>query len=305
MWLDFLTGFHKAIKMSPAFHVTNLAVGTTAITLQAVGVAAFPVAAGALAIHISVEAARRTYVHYNTNKYLDSMNDHLFHPRGLHSVIMKYNPSSTSADQVVDMNTAITQAVSSRVDPAHRSKLHMSSGTTTSDFQMPVAAPLIFPSLDELSEADKAKHENTSFLADYFDRRAQAKFAAQHPGSALNVLPQTKFASKYSDPTSAASTGGLVGLVSGGKVPDRRTRRQNRYTGYGQNGQNYGGNTQPGQYPAQNERRSGHGPIGMLKKAIGENVLYLMVVNLPSEEEMAQVKDILDKQSGGVSGEMM
>jgi hypothetical protein len=43
----------------------------------------------------------------------------------------------------------------------------------------------------------------------------------------------------------------------------------------------------------------------MLKKAIGENVMYLMVVNLPSEEEMARVKDILDKQSGGVSGKMM
>jgi hypothetical protein len=42
----------------------------------------------------------------------------------------------------------------------------------------------------------------------------------------------------------------------------------------------------------------------MLKKAIGENVMYLMVVNLP-REEMARVKDILDKQSGGVSGKMM
>jgi hypothetical protein len=286
MWLDFLTGFHKAIKMTPAFHVTNLAVGTTAITLQAVSGPCLPVTAAALAIHISIEASRRAYVHYNTNKYLDSMNDRLFHPRGLHAVIMKYNPSSTSATEVIDMNSTITRAVSSRIDPAHRSALHMSSGTTRSDLQLPTAAPLIFPALDSLSAAN---HGKSGFLSDYFDRRARATFAAQHPDSKLNVLPQTGFASQYADPTSGVNHGGLRGLVTGGRVPDRMTRRRDKSAGYA-------GNTQTGQSGPKAGPRGG---IGMLKKAIGQDVLYLMVVNLPSEEEVGQVNEILGEQACG------
>lgn len=151
--------------------------------------------------------------------------------------------------------------------------------------QLPAAAPLIFPSLDALSAADQAKHGKTSFLADYFDRRAQAKFTAQHPTSALNVLPQAQFASRYSDPTSAANTGGIKELVTGGKLGGSRKE------------QSCGGqDTQAGQAPAQSE---GRGPISMLKKVVRENVLYLMVVNLPSAEETAGVNDILDD---GVSG---
>lgn len=45
-----------------------------------------------------------------------------------------------------------------------------------------------------------------------------------NPNSKLNVAPPAEFRSRYADPNSAASNGGLIGLVSGGKIKGIRYR---------------------------------------------------------------------------------
>lgn len=45
------------------------------------------------------------------------------------------------------------------------------------------------------------------------------------------------------------------------------------------------------------QRRNGR--MGILKKQMKENVLYLMIVNLPTAAKMKEVKEILDRKQNG------
>ena len=40
-----------------------------------------------------------------------------------------------------------------------------------------------------------------------------------------------------------------------------------------------------------------HSPMSMAKRLVKQNVLYLMIVNMPSEEEMAEAAKLLDTQT--------
>lgn len=101
------------------------------------------------------------------------------------------------------------------------------------------------------------------------DRRAQAEYNAENPKSSLSVPQERQFAFRFSDPTHPANSGSFVSLVTGGKyVPRSRIRAR--------------------------------GPIGRIKKATGtekgikkvlkQSVLYLMLVNMPTEEEMEEAR---------------
>lgn len=167
------------------------------------------------------------------------MNDDYFVPRGLYCLIMTYMPESSENHESVD----ITQKISSSISPSSSgmqqafSHMRLSSGKTYGELELPEAAPLIFPALDQLAEntseegVKKQSRLRTSqkFVADYFDRRAQASYAAKNPGSSLTVPQSAPFASRYSDPNHAANSGSLMSLVTGGAVNPRERRQQRRY----------------------------------------------------------------------------
>lgn len=120
-----------------------------------------------------------------------------------------------------------------------RNDLKSTSGKTHTEFEIPEAAPLIFPHLDaaaaeEGEEEEAGKKKSTSafkksgkFVSDYLDRRAHAVYNAENPGSSLSMGMPPEFRSRYADPTHPASSGSLIGLVTGGKV-DRRDKSQSR-----------------------------------------------------------------------------
>ena len=56
----------------------------------------------------------------------------------------------------------------------------------------------------------------------------------------------------------------------------------------------YGGSNNSGQDPRR-YRRQGVGPLGMVKRVMREDVLYLMIVNMPSEAELAEARELLAK----------
>lgn len=64
--------------------------------------------------------------------------------------------------------------------------MKLSSGTTYGELEMLEAAPLIFPALDQIAEAEGSDNAQKSnqfknsgrFVTDYFDRRAQAKYVS-------------------------------------------------------------------------------------------------------------------------------
>jgi len=212
---------------------------------------------------------------------------------------MTYKPEDSATHESVD----ITQAINKYLIPASGVKqtmknLRKSSGKTYGEMEMPEAAPLIFPALDALADSTtaegvqkKTKLKNSQkFVADYFDRRAQAKYAAENPESSLATAQETKFASRYSDPNHPANSGSIIDLLTGGAlnvkalkqgmVGNRRIHRVLR-------GQDI--NPRTGQRRGRNE--------GLVKRMLKKDVLYMMIVNLPSEVELAAGRASVQSES--------
>lgn len=157
-------------------------------------------------------------------------------------MILTYKPEASATHASVD----ITKAISSYDGPATSSmkanlrNLRLSSGKTYGELEMPEAAPLIFPALDALqdstNEASVQKQNklksSQKFVADYFDRRAQAKYEYENPTSTLAKSQEKQFASRYSDPNHPANSGSLVSLITGGAL-DLKGRRDMRRAGRG------------------------------------------------------------------------
>jgi hypothetical protein len=270
------------------------------------------------------------------------MNDKLFKPRGLYALIMTYKPSSSSGDEVVDLNTNITKAVGARFDGQGK-KFKSSSGKTKGELQLPEPAPLIFPDLDSLPENQKKDaRKKSEFMDDYFDRRAQAQFEAENPGSKL-IAPRKKFVPRFSDPDDPIYSANIITLATGaiGKVSRAAGLGGGRgggvgeggfggkgggfgeglgggrggglgggfgwglgggrgigFGGLGGRGGGFGGTGQPGSGSQSQSGGMGRGPggiLGSLKKKMKENVLYPMVINLPSEEEIRAALAVVEE----------
>lgn len=292
-WFEFLDGFGKAIKYSPAFHVTNIAVGMAALGVTVVAGPMLITHAVALTVHTSIEASRRGYIRYQSNKFLDSINDQYFKPRGLYCMVFTYNPKSSKAVESVDVQESIEKGIAKRVD-GDGSKFGGTAGETHHDWELPESAPLVFPELDKQIDQSGGKMKQAGhFMQEYGNRKARAKFEAENPDSRLNVLPQEEFASRYSDPNHPANSGNPIDFLTGGKT-NRGTLRSRLQERRGMMQQ------RRGKSPRKEGGSSGRGGVlGAAKRKMHEDVVYLMVVNLPSEEEMERIKaDVGSKQMG-------
>ena len=117
----------------------------------------------------------------------------------------------------------------------------------------------------------------------------------------MQAAPQ--FASRYSDPNSAANSGSLIALVTGGKVNPvgRRGLRHQRQQDRAKDREERRGYAtrrdvrREQRRGPDGRRRKGKGPIGYVRRHIKEGVLYLMVVNMPTEEEMKVASAALAK----------
>ncbi len=223
-WIEFLKGFDKSKHQHKYFHYVNAAVWVADKVRTAVEGVSIIARFVTMAIHLSVEAGRRAYMNKEENKFLDRMNDEFFKPRGLFAMVIKFDPKSDEPDGTIDVTTGINQKVAKRDDDDRsnwKNYFQGSSGKTHHEDEIPEFAPLVFPELDNLPEEKKegaVKHFG-SFMGEYYDRRGQAKFDAENEDSKLSgVTGEHEFASRYSDPNSAASKGGLVSTFSG-KLP--------------------------------------------------------------------------------------
>jgi len=218
-FLTFLKNFHEASKPSKyiaAVFVAASIVGLVPNVYTMVVSTVVQVAAGTAA---EVQRRRRA------NTFLDLMNEHLFKPRGLFAMVMCFKPNATRPIEVaeIDVDALVTQH-----ETAPTSGL-AAQGKTYGEVELGEVAPLIYPSLDAAA-ADpnsNAFKRASKFLQEYGDRRAQAVYNAQHPGSTLGNPQDIRFVSRYSDPNHPASSGSLISLLTGGHV-NPMTRRQQR-----------------------------------------------------------------------------
>jgi hypothetical protein len=225
------------------------------------------------------------------------MNEKFFKPHGLYALVMAYIPDSDDLVQDVDMNTNVLTSIASR-EVGQKSRFANAHGTTKREIEIPESAPLIFPELDALPESEKENvfKRSGKQLGNYFDRRAQAKFEKQHPESKLNLHQERHFASRFSDPNHPANSGSLIALVSGGAIDttesDRaKAQRKARKRQY-QDMRRVARGREPRYDTSGMNKRT---PKGGIKGMMRSDVLYLMIVNYPTESELREAAKVMEK----------
>ncbi|QSZ32225.1 hypothetical protein DSL72_001798 [Monilinia vaccinii-corymbosi] len=189
-FLEFVDDFNEAHKASPYLDAVNVAA-------QGVGFApGITPMVVSMVVPIAVRAAKCYQTQRQSASFLDRANSDLFIPHGLFAMVLVFKP-----DQTRDPSGAPGQV------------------------QLPSSAPLIYPEDDRRAQQTGLKKMG-HFIADYGDRRAQARFAHQNPDSPL-AGPIPAFESRWGDPNHPGNSGGLKSLLTG--VPDdRSSRKQDR-----------------------------------------------------------------------------
>ncbi|GKZ91597.1 hypothetical protein AnigIFM59636_004232 [Aspergillus niger] len=353
MFLEFLETSNRACQATPWLQAINLASIGTMFIPEAISIAVSILIQLATDVAMAVDGRRRT------NKFFDKINDEFFRPRGLFCLVMTWKPGSDSPYATFDMNSTISTAIEhggAGLMNKVRHKLKSSDAKTHGTLPFSECAPLIFPDLDELAEHRgdnqsklKGAKRRKEFVSDYWDRRSQAKFMMKNPDSALSQGHKPTFTSRYADPSHPASSGSLVGLLTGGYMIGERlvqlrsgisgtdSRRglsrqsietpplslgglaagiraarfgrspaedpQGRSVMQGEEGYpqpvteaSTGGQSVPSRGRGIRDLRQAGSivsPIGGIKKLLKENIIYLMIVNMPSEEDMEAARRIL------------
>jgi hypothetical protein len=143
-------------------------------------------------------------------------------------MVLTWNPETDATEVGININDMIHQ---NQTPPEGIAKVKHSfrpSMGNTNGVAFTETAPLVFPALDKLDGNDSAE---------YFDRRAQAKFAAEAPDSQLVVGPKPTFTSRYADPNNASNSGDMLALLTAGKL----SMPQRGGFGGGMGGRGFGG----------------------------------------------------------------
>jgi hypothetical protein len=224
------------------------------------------------------------------------MNESFFKPHGLYALVMAYKPDSDDLLHSTDMNTNIQTSIASR--SSGRGGRFANASGTTREIEIPESAPLIFPGLDALPENEK---ENSfkrcgKRLGDYFDKRAQANFEKAHPESKLALHQERHFASRFSDPNHPANSGSLVALVSGGAIDttesDRAKAQRKALKRQHQDARRMARGREP-RYESNGMNK--RAPQSGIKGLMRSDVLYLMIVNYPTEAELKEAAQVLER----------
>ena len=192
-----------------------------------------------------------------------------------------------------------------------KEKLQVSSSTTEGSIAMPQAASLVFPHTiqpNEGPETFKGKFKDfQKVLADYNDRRAQIRYGEKDTVSGL-ALPaeQTKLRTALADPNHPINNNGFKGLFSGGK----NVRSVSQEGGLDPKSMSED-STEQGGLSRQESWESGHGENSLSKtisqeseqsgkqdgaikrklaKVMRKDILYLLIVNMPSKEEVGRAE---------------
>lgn len=219
-FLDFVDKLNKAVAPSPWLQAINLA----AFAGQAVP-EPFTIMIS-LAVKKAADAASELHSRSKTNRFLDRVNDSFFAPRGLVALVMTWKPSQKD-DMFAQVEFDTMQSSITKASDGSKSRRLFESSSGATSFEWPTTAPLVFPVLDELADAEnddgaQAKKQSAvkrggKFVGEYMDKRARAKWAGENPDSNMaNAAGKEKFSSRYADPNHPASSGDPIALLTGG-----------------------------------------------------------------------------------------
>ncbi|KAF2740707.1 hypothetical protein EJ04DRAFT_558693 [Polyplosphaeria fusca] len=239
-FLRFLQNFEDASQASPWLNAVYLTAGAIGFVPGHITMAV------AISVQIAAGTAIELQSRYKANAFLDQMNKELFMPLGLYAMVLlcKDGPEesgSVMGVQSVNLENAKNiakwglpkDAEDDEMDIKKSAKLirpiRLTSGKTKAS-EMPLEiAPLIYPGLEDMIEHPAIKRDenfkerlmrNKLFVAEYFDRRAQAEYTGNNPDAALTKASSSnyEFKSRFADPNHPCNNGHLFSLVTGGKI---------------------------------------------------------------------------------------
>jgi hypothetical protein len=151
---------------------------------QIVGMVPEPIImAVTISVQVAVGTAQELQSRHRTNNYLDQMNTKLFQPHGLFCLLMTYKPDAYSAGEPV-MTAGIISKTITPSDSKFKEQMKMfklTSGQSKGELELPQAAPLVYPGLEEAIGKENAFKGSSKFVADYMDRRGAAKYVSRFP----------------------------------------------------------------------------------------------------------------------------
>lgn len=346
-YVRFIQNFHKASQASPIFNILVISANIAGLVPSAIAMAVSISVQVAARTGQEIQGRYRTNTYLDDiNKEL--FMPHGLYAMVIKYKPDTTNSGQTEVgEETIDMITAKAIA---RYAPGSESaqrnlkaklkNIRLASGESQGERAMPTTCcPLIFPALDaqpdvtnpsplpisptgaplspQISTAsasssglkDKASRAG-KFIADYYDRRAQATYIATNPETTLaSTAANPDFRSRFSDPTHAANSGHIVNLVTGGKLQHpagtRPTKAKKRAAKAArrQMKREYkdARRISRGREPRGSKRSKGKGPVGMVlggvKRVLREDVMYLIIVNLPSEEDLREARQVLEEGS--------
>lgn len=172
------------------------------------------------------------FVNFRTNTFLDQYNKELFVPRGLYCVIVAHEPTDTNTPESPDSPPSPKKKKgSSQLTPqigVPEWARNLKDPYRKSSSALPRnVAPLTFHEGDSTSSGEVPKKKGLKKLMgnmdNYLDNRALAQYALNNDGDPIvnNQPKRAAFKNRYLDPTHPATTGGIAGLLSGGRVTDK------------------------------------------------------------------------------------
>ena len=245
-FLSFIKNFDQAAQASPPLDVVFISAGAVGFVPD--GFATLTSTLAQIAVGIATENQKSS----RGNSYMDQMNEQLFTSRGLYALVMTYTPDAHEkpiGTQQMDIN----EIISGRQKPSWNTKGRpITKGDTCGDLELPEAAPLIFPGMYQATQEklanESAWKKSKRFLSHHHEMRCQARWVSfssfdhpymitadrlqleKHPESRLNLpseqLPQ--FKTKLGALNHPPFSGGLVTLLSGGRIGGKRNQRSNQ-----------------------------------------------------------------------------
>ncbi|TGO60928.1 hypothetical protein BCON_0031g00050 [Botryotinia convoluta] len=272
-FLDFIDNFNKAVRPNSLIQALNLPSIAGLAAPDHIGILI------GIAVQVVTNIADEVDSRGKTISFLDKTKDSFFAPRGLIALIISWKPSERN-ELVTTSNFDMTSAISSAVAKSEsrgikkaNHKFKTSNGI--SKFEWLETDPLIFPKLDDLVEFEADGCPAQSILA--------------------NVAPKETFNSKYSDFNHPVSSGDPLALMTGGRAQlpfitlPFLARKNSEPTP---------------RDDSSNPSLAGPGTLGKSKNValpflsgdltlLQNDILYLMIVNRPTEQQLAEASDIL------------
>ena len=258
--------------------------------------------------------AQELQLRYKSNKYLEQLNEVLFKPRGLFAMVMVYKPDMAD-EAILEANTVDPTRVAlvkhsddslSGVKKILR-RLREHSGAVPSDEYIPECAELVYPMLDDALTSQQLKlpgipAESQQAIQNYLDRRAQDAWAHKNRDSKLAeaLPPQGKgYVNRFCDPDHPVNSGSMFGLLTGGTFDPISQGRVYRAEAAAQAAKQPPLTEQERHdaYMGRMVRNRVTGTpskkIPLLEKIVRKDVLYLVVCNLPTENEKMEIRAML------------